>query len=418
MMDAKQIIDINTTIKTILTGYKSEVKNELEEILNFWIQNTKDNVYGGFAGRIDECNVVHPEAAKGSVLNSRILWAFSAAYNTTHNPDHLLMANISFRYIADHFVDKIYGGVYWTVDAKGNPLDTKKQIYALAFAIYGCSAYYEASKNEEAKTLAIDLFKTIEKYSFDSDQTGYLEAFKEDWKPIEDLRLSDKDANEKKTMNTHLHVLEAYTILFKIWPEEHLKKQIYSLIDNFTSHIIDSVTGHLILFFDEKWNSRSGIISYGHDIEAAWLLLEAAEVLNDISLINEIKEWAIKISLAAAKGLDNDGGMWYEKDLASQHFIKEKHNWVQAEAMVGFFNCWQITGDELFLQKSLSSWNYVKDKIKDKLYGEWYWGRNENGTIMEGQDKVGLWKCPYHNTRACLEVINRIKSFQLQDKWC
>ena len=409
-MEAKQVVEINATTKTILTGYKNEVENELEAILNYWMRHTKDSLYGGFAGRIDEHNIAHPEAAKGAVLNSRILWAFSAAYNSTQDPDQLLLANISFRYIADHFIDKINGGVYWTVAAKGHPLDTKKQIYALAFAIYGCSDYYEASKNEEAKSLAIDLFKTIEKYSFDVEQTGYLEAFTVDWKPIDDLRLSDKDANEKKTMNTHLHVLEAYTALFKIWPDEHLKKQIYNLIDNFTSHIIDPVTGHLILFFDEKWNSRSGIISYGHDIEAAWLLLEAAEVLKDISLINKMKEWAIKISVAAAEGLDNDGGMWYENDVALQHLIKEKHNWVQAEAMIGFFNCWQITRDESFLDKSLSAWNYVKDKIKDDIHGEWYWGRNEDGTVMKGQDKVGIWKCPYHNTRACLEIINRIKS--------
>ena len=410
-MDAKQDLEINSNIKTILIRYKNQVENELEEILNYWMRHTKDSLHGGFVGRIDECNVAHSEAAKGAVLNSRILWAFSAAYSTTHNPDHLLLANISFRYIADHFVDKIYGGIYWTVNAHGHPLDTKKQVYALAFAIYGCSAYYEASKNEEAKSLAINLFKIIEKYSFDGEQKGYFEAFTKDWKPIDDLRLSNKDANEKKTMNTHLHVLEAYTLLFKIWPDDHLKKQICNLIDNFTSQIIDPVTGHLILFFDEKWNSRSCIISYGHDIEAAWLLLEAAEVIKDISLINEIKEWAIKISKAAAEGLDDDGGMWYETDLTSQHFIKEKHNWVQAEAMVGFLNCWQITGDESFLQKSLSSWNYVKDKIKDKTYGEWYWGINDDGTIMKGQDKVGLWKCPYHNTRACLEIISRINSF-------
>ncbi len=414
-MDIKQDVIVKVNAEKLLTEYKSEVEIELDEILAYWMHHTKDALHGGFIGRIDEDNIAYPDAEKGAVLNCRILWAFSAAYKITLNADHLLLANISFNYIASHFVDKINGGIYWTVDAAGKPLNTKKQIYALAFAIYGCSAYYVASKNEEAKTLAIELFETIEKYSFDSERTGYAEAFTIDWKPIEDLRLSVKDANEKKTMNTHLHVLEAYTTLYKIWPDVKLKDQIYNLIRNFTKYIIDPATGHLNLFFDDNWNSRSQIISYGHDIEAAWLLLEACEVLKDELLLNEVRECAMKISLAAAEGLDTDGGLWYENDLATKHFIKEKHNWVQAEAMVGFFNFWQITGAEIYLQKSVATWNYIKNKIKDKTYGEWFWGRNEDGTIMKGQDKVGLWKCPYHNTRACIEIISRIKSIKLSD---
>ena len=408
-MNFNESVVTDSNIDMQLADCRREVKVELDEILNYWMRYTKDSANGGFVGRIDEDNIPHPEAAKGAVLNSRILWAFSAACKVTENKDHLLLADIAFHYIEEYFVDKIYGGVYWTVNATGQPLDKKKQIYALAFTLYACSEYYKANKNEKAKKLAIQLFKTIEKYSFDNAETGYLEAFTEDWKPIEDLRLSDKDANEKKTMNTHLHVLEAYTSLYKIWPDELLKTQIINLIKNFTLHIINAETGHLNLFFDEKWNNRSNVISYGHDIEAAWLLLEAADVTEDILLINKVKEWSIKISIAAAEGLDNDGGLWYEMDTGTQHFIKEKHSWVQAEAMVGFLNSWQITGDVAFLQKSLSSWQYVKNEIKDIAYGEWFWGRNEDGTIMKGQDKVGIWKCPYHNTRACIEIIKRIK---------
>ena len=116
----------------------------------------------------------------------------------------------------------------------------------------------------------------------------------------------------------------------------------------------------------------------------------------------------LTIAEAAASGLDKDGGLWYEYEPSQNHFIKEKHSWVQAEAMVGFFNCWQITGNEIYLHKSLQSWQYVKSFIKDKQYGEWYWGRNEDGSVMAGQDKVGIWKCPYHNSRACIEIIHRI----------
>ncbi len=394
-----------------LTNYHNEVKIELGEILDYWINNTPDAVNGGFIGRIDENNNRFPDAPRGAVLNARILWAFSAGYAQTHNPEHLLFAKTAFNYLTANFIDKKYGGVYWTVDEKGEPLDTKKQIYALAFTIYACSACYKISDNEAAKNAAIELYRTIEEHSFDIKNTGYLEAFTRDWQPMDDLRLSDKDANEKKTMNTHLHVLEAYTTLYQVWPDEKLKAQIKSLIQNFTEHIVDAETGHLVLFFDEQWNRKSDIISYGHDIEAAWLLLEAAEAINDAALITSVKKLSIKIATAAAEGLDEDGGMWYEYEPAKNHHIKQKHNWVQAEAMVGFFNQWQLTNNEAYLQKSGRSWQYANTFIKDKVYGEWFWGRNNDGTIMKGQDKVGIWKCPYHNSRACIEIIKRTTSY-------
>ncbi len=392
----------------ILKEYSFEMKAELDSILSFWAKNTCDNVNGGFIGRIDENNTSYPDAPKGSVLNSRILWAFSSAYTVTKKEEYLNLARVAYNYIIANFIDKEYGGIYWSLNAKGEPLDTKKQIYALAFALYGCSAYFTASNNEAAKNRAIELYKAIEKYSFDGTYTGYLDAFTRDWKTLKDLRLSAKDANEKKTMNTHLHVLEAYTALYRIWPDVELKDKIILLIKNFINHIVDSNTHHLILFFDEQWNPKSTTISYGHDIEAAWLLLEAAEVTADLSLIEIAKNFAVKIAMSASQGLDKDGALWYEYEPTTDHSIKEKHSWVQAEAMIGFFNAWQLTNNKLYLDKSLQSWKYIQTSIRDSLHGEWYWGRNKNGTIMEAQDKVGMWKCPYHNSRACIEITRRI----------
>jgi len=407
-MDNAVTTVVSNDIATLLISYQTEARQELAAILAYWMANTKDVLNGGFIGKIDENNVPDIQAPKGSVLNSRILWAFSAAYKVTGNPAHLDMARVAFKYILTYFVDKEFGGVYWSVTASGQPLDTKKQIYALAFAVYGCSAYYEASGDETAKTTAIELYNTIEKYSFDEVNTGYLEAFTNNWQPISDLRLSDKDANEKKTMNTHLHVLEAYTALYKIWPDVRLKEQLVQLLHNFTQHIINQQTGHLNLFFDERWASRSTLISYGHDIEAAWLLVEAAEVINDPYLIQEIKNMAVKITAAAEQGIDKDGSLWYEYEPEARQLIKEKHWWVQAEAMVGFFSSWQITGNKKYLDNSIQAWAYTKTCIKDDAYGEWLWGRNADGSIMGGQDKAGMWKCPYHNSRACIEIINRI----------
>jgi mannobiose 2-epimerase len=399
----------NRPVEDQLAVLKNELSDELNNIFNYWMNNATDEVYGGFAGRIDEQNKVIENSPKGSVLNARILWSFSAAYNLAKSSDYLQHAERAYQYIIDHIIDKEFGGVYWSVDYEGKPLDTKKQVYANAFTIYGLSEYYIASGNEQAKTLAIELYNLLVKNSFDTKNTGYLEAFTRDWHPINDLRLSAKDANEKKTMNTHLHVLEAYTNLYRIWQTDELKIQIETLLSNFLTHFIDPKTYHLLLFFDEEWNSKSELISYGHDIEATWLLQEAAEVINNELLLEKIKAINIPITEATIAGLDDDGGLWYEYEPADHHLIKQKHWWVQAETLVGFYNTWQITGDEKYLAAVEKNWQYIKAKILDRKNGEWLWGIDENGETMKSEDKAGIWKCPYHNSRACMELIKRIK---------
>jgi mannobiose 2-epimerase len=400
---------LNAVSKNQLVTFSSELTEELKNILNYWLNHTVDEVNGGFWGKIDNGNQVIPRAAKGSVLNARILWSFSAAYNQNPDEAYLQAAKRAYDYIKAHFIDDEFGGVYWSVNYLGDKLDTKKQVYASAFTIYALSEYYMASKLEIAKEEAIGLYRLLVDKSYDQGKTGYLEAFTRDWQPLGDLRLSAKDANEKKTMNTHLHVLEAYTNLYRIWPDDELKQQIEILINNFFDHFIDAEAGHLVLFFDEDWNRRSDTVSYGHDIEATWLLLEAARVIRNQEMIASVNAICIAIAEATMQGLDTDGGLWYEYEPANDHLIKEKHWWVQAEAMIGFFNAWQLSGDGKYLQLALNSWAFVKDKILDKQNGEWFWGIRADGSIMPGEDKAGLWKCPYHNSRACIEIINRIK---------
>ena len=413
-MQNNDVIEMQVRNKVSLTEYRNEVRKELDEILSYWMLNTHDVANGGFIGRIDENNVQHAEAPKGAVLNSRILWAFSAAYPITKKPEHLHLARVAFNYLNTQFIDKEFGGVYWSVDARGKPLDTKKQIYALAFAIYGCSAFYKISRSEAAKETAISLYRQIEEHSYDAVNGGYFEAFTRDWQSLDDQRLSAKDANEKKTMNTHLHVLEAYTALYYVWPDIGLKRQITNLLASFTDHIINPVSGHLNLFFDEQWGKKGNVVSFGHDIEAAWLLSEAAEATGNLSIVTAIETISQKIATATLDGLDEDGGLWYEYDSENNHFIKEKHWWVQAEAMVGFFHQWQLTHDTGYLVRSWRTWQYTKAFIKDAAYGEWLWGRNEWGEIMPGQDKTGIWKCPYHNSRACIKILSEIDDYMDQ----
>ncbi len=384
------------------------MKVELSSILSYWQQYTTDTVNGGFYGKINNNNVPDITAAKGVVLHARILWTFAAAYNINRNKEHLAIAARAFQYLTTCFKDKEYGGVYWSVTAQGEMLESRKQIYGLAFTIYGAGEYYAATHNEEALRFAKELYNTIEQYSFDSTYNGYFEAFARDWRPAQDLRLSAKDANASKTMNTHLHIVEAYANLYKVWKDEALKERIENLLYLFDKYFIDKQTGHLALFFDAEWNEQPDVISYGHDIEAAWLLQQCAVITGSEHWITVYRQHAQTIADAASEGLDKDGGLWYEYEPAHKGLIRQKHWWPQAEAMIGYFNAWQLTGKDAYLQHSINAWKFTQQYLLDTTNGEWFWGVDDAYNIMRDEDKAGFWKCPYHNARACMEVIKRI----------
>lgn len=388
----------------------NELKEEVYAIADFWQKNMIDNEAGGFYGRMDFNNTIRKDADKGIVLNARILWAFSAAFRFDNSKtDYLNTAARAYNYINDFFIDKKYGGAYWTLDFKGNPKETKKQIYAQAFAMYAFAEYFKISQDVHSKDAAIELFYLIEKYSFDKDKNGYFEALDQQWEMQEDMRLSDKDLNEKKTMNTHLHIIEAYTNLYGIWKNDELKNKIINLLHIFNVHFLNKKEGHFYLFFDENWNLKSRNISFGHDIEASWLLLDAANSTGNSTLIKEYKNIAVNIADALPKGLDIDGGLWNEYDFENKQLIKEKHWWQQAETLVGYANAWQISPEKIFLDRINDSWNFIKKYIKDTRNSEWFWGIDHNYALLK-EDKAGMWKCPYHNIRACIETYKRLKT--------
>lgn len=392
------------TINTL----RKEVTEELEgNILPFWMNKMTDRERGGFYGRISGEDVLMPDEPKGAILNARILWTFSAAYRLLKKPEYLATATRAKRYLLDFFYDKQFGGIYWSVDCEGNPLDTKKQIYALGFAIYGLSEYARATGDEEALEYAIRLFEVIEKYSFDAEKNGYVEALTRDWQPIADMRLSDKDENEKKTMNTHLHILEPYANLYRVWKDGRLKTQLKNLIELFVTKILDTQTYHLNLFFEDDWTNKYHLISYGHDIEASWLIHEAALVLGDETVLKQIEPVIVRIARAADEELNADGSMTYERFSDKGETDRELHWWVQAENVVGHLNLYQHFGDEEALSTALRCWQFIKDKLIDRENGEWYWSRFADGSINRNDDKAGFWKCPYHNGRMCLEINER-----------
>lgn len=428
-----------------MTTLRNEVRQELEnDILPFWMEKMTDSGRGGFYGRIDGGDTLHADAPKGAILNARILWTFSAAYRILRRPEYLDTAIRAKRYIIDRFYDNDFGGVYWSLDADGNPLDTKKQIYAQGFAIYGLSEYARATGDDEALDYAIRLFCLIEEHSFDRGRNGYVEAFMRDWSVIGDMRLSDKDENASKTMNTHLHILEPYANLYRVWKDARLERQLRNMIGLFTDKIMNRETSHLDLFFDDDWHTRGDIVSYGHDIEASWLIHEAALVLGDKALLKEIEPVIVNIARAADEGLNPDGSLIYEQtsgrvdkqtsgqadERTSRHGTdgeptggqgeapcqlvtctsstdKELHWWVQAENVVGHVNLYQHFGDEAALDTAVKCWQFIKNSLVDREHGEWHWSLMPDGTVNRRDDKAGFWKCPYHNGRMCMEIIER-----------
>lgn len=387
---------------------KQELTEELHrDILPFWAGRMADP-RGGFHGRMSGTNELDPEADRSAILCGRILWTFSAAYRTSGRQEYLAAATSARDYLLGHFLDRTYGGVFWSVTASGQPAETKKQFYALAFAIYGLSEYARATGDELSLGEASELFRIIEERSYDPENNGYEEAAARDWTPLGDVRLSDKEANEKKTMNTHLHILEAYTNLLRVWPDERLRRQTRNLLEIFLSRIVEPQSGHLGLFFDDRWQPKSGgCYSYGHDIEASWLLLETAAVLGDEAMYERTRACCARIADAALEGYQADGSLIYERR-GDGTTDRERHWWVQAECAIGLFYLYRFHGREEALMLALKTWDYIRTHLIDREGGEWWWSILPDASINRTDDKAGFWKCPYHNGRMCMEIAAHI----------
>ena len=384
----------------------------LNNILPFWSERMVDKEHGGFYGRIDGHDILHPEAEKGAVLNARILWTFAGATRILHRMPHRILAARAKDYLLTHFIDPQYGGVYWSLNADGSPLDIKKQTYAIAFAIYGLAEYYRATRDQEALDAAIRLFEDLETHAFyvspldgESEGVGYIEALTRDWQPIADMRLSESDENGSRTMNTHLHVLEAYTNLYRVWKDERVARQLRVLIDIFVNRLYNPETGHLGLFFDDEWKPLTGnpspvtrhLYSPGHDIEAAWLLREALEVLGDQELLQQTLPICSSLAQAAEEGI-----------------LSELQWWCYAEAVVGYIVQWQVLAQKDPVEASINyelaeaAYSFIQSHLIDREHGEWFWFVLPDGTPDRANDKAGFWKCPYHNSRMCFELIERL----------
>ncbi len=399
-----------------LNRLRIELEQELRgNILPYWMRYLPDRERGGFHGHVTHLNQVVEGAPRGAVQNARILWTFAAAFRRWQEKGYFETALRAYEYIQGHFMDRDFGGVIWEVDTRGRAVNRRKQSYANAFVIYAMAEYHMATGDREALDTAAAIFRELEKHARDTEREGYTEALGQRWEEIGDVRLSEKDHNERKTMNTHLHILEAYTHLYRIWKDPGLEMALGKLIRLFPDRFVDPATRHLRLFFDDHWNLKSDLVSYGHDIECSWLLHEASLVLGDARLSEETGRIAVEMARANLAGMDRDGGLFYEYFPDGNRTDTDKHWWPQAEALVGYFNAYQLSGEELFLKQVLQTWQFIREKLVDRAHGEWYWSVSRDGEPRTEKEKAGFWKCPYHNGRACMELMDRIGSTTKND---
>ena len=400
---------------TVLPDYIARIEADLRQnILPFWIERVVDHAGGSFYGSLTNDLVTDPAAERGALLTTRILWTYAAAYRQYRAPAYLAMADHAYADLLTRFHDREHGGFYWSIAADSSVLRDRKQVYGQAFAIYALSEYHAATGRREPLDLAIATFRLIEARAREQQHGGYLEAFGRAWEPIADMRLSAVDQNDPKSQNTLLHVMEAYTSLLRVWPAAGLHQALATLVDLMLTRVVNPVTGHLGLFFANDWTLHSDKISYGHDIEAAWLLTEAAAVLGDPALTARINALAVKIArVTLAEGTDADGGIC---NLGGPAGIIDpvKEWWPQAEAVIGFLNAFQLSGEEHFLAAARHTWDFIETRLIDREHGEWFRGVSRDGRVLTDQLKVSFWKCPYHNGRMELEAVRRLRAIMHQ----
>lgn len=408
--------------------FYNSISNELfQNILPYWDKYSKDEKNTGFFGKIDNDNVQDAECQRSIVMTSRFLWTYSAVARFTKDAKYLAMADFAYKVIIEKYFDKENDGVYWAIMPDGTPKVDKKQIYGEAFCCYGLSEYaaavQELKKDEElaatAMNKALDIYNLLENHALDKENGGYIEACAKDWSQTNDMILSPKDMNCPKSMNTNLHVMEAYTNLYRTLPvvfadSKSIQSEVGQSLANLitvTQEKIVQKNAHLGMFFDMDWNLLADEISYGHDIEASWLLWEAACELKDEELKEQIRDDVIKMAeVALDEGFDKENGCLENFLLHSTTNPKRDRTrvwWNQAEAMNGFYNAWQMTGHQKYQEACIQQWNWIQNYQVDKTNGEWWSALDQNGTPILAEDKGGNWKTSYHNGRTCLELLRR-----------
>lgn len=410
------------TLNKELKRYRDYFSKELhEDILPYWMKYGVEKNGHGFYGAVDLDGNPVLTANKTSVLNARILWTFSAAAMLDGNGEYAAMADKAYKVVTEDFEDMEFGGYYMELSSDNKIANDIKHTYAQAFVVYSLCKYYEFRPIDPVMQKIQGLFTLLEEKTKDPENVGYLEAFTLDWKIYGENRMADN--NEPKSMNTHLHVLEAWAELYKVWKDPRVELRLTELMNLFLEKII-RIDGHFGIFFDEAFNetvSSKGICSFGHDIEGSWLLWEAAEILGNKDILEKMRLMAVKMTDNIERvAVDKDGGLFLESTRFGSHVKTNKHWWQQAETLVGFMNAFELTGDSKYWGTVKLSWNFINTYLIDHERGEWFTKLNRLGVpyLVEPADdpspyyrndwKIDPWKCPYHNGRSMMEMMKRI----------
>lgn len=406
----------------------AELKEELvKDILPYWEKFAKDEKTRSFFGAIDNSNKQNAKAWRSIVMVSRYLWSYSSAARLLKNKAYLEMADYAYSCMMRDFHDAYYGGVYWSVKPDGTPELARKQIYGEAFSIYALSEYAAAVKELRKESLAaenimneaLSTYYLLEKYAYDEKFGGYFEALTQAWGKTKETSLSSKDMDCAKSMNTNLHVMEAYTNLYRtlpvVFPEakdtiKQVGKSLADLIKVHAECILNKKDYHLDLYFDADWKQVGhDEISYGHDIEASWLMWEACEELGNEALKKKMRPVVLKVAeVAYAEGFDDETG-GFDNFMLEGKKDTTRVWWNQAEAVNGFYNAWEMTGDKKYADAVDMVWSWIKEHQMDKANGEWFASVTKQGKPVAKEMKGGNWKTSYHNGRTCMELLKRKK---------
>ena len=392
-------------------SFATSVQRELaENLLPFWQDRAVDHERGGFVDWMSQEGIVDTQAPKGLILYARLLWTYAALYRHQGEDVWWELTNRAYDYLDACFWDGQYQGALWELDSQGTLLDATKKVYGQAFVIYALAEAFLALSEERALTRAQTLFHILEDHTRDRQEGGYFEVCTRGWHIQKQARLSDKDIVAPKSMNNHLHLLEAYTHLYRVWPDPSVAASLCDIIDLFRNRLFHAPSGHLMHFFDEQWRPLSTDYTFGHDIEASWLLCEAATVLGDPTLIAQVESMALRLAQTTLdEGIDETGGLCYAGD--RQHVTdRNKEWWPLAECVVGFLNAYQLSGQVAYSQAAIRVWRFIETYVVDKVNGEWHWRVDERGHPDPNEPKISTWKGPYHNVRACLEVLQRLQA--------
>lgn len=393
---------------------------ELGQLADWWRQVALDP-RGGFYGEVGLDNQPVPGAPRGLIHTARIVYFFSRLARHTGDAQDAAAAEHAYAYLAQAFFDPHHGGYFWSLDADGRKRDGRKHLYAQAFVLYGLSAYYQLTGRRQVLDEALRLFNQLETVAVDTAWGGYREGFSETWQLIDDERLCERTPSAAKTMNTHLHLLEAYSALAATSGDAAVRASLTRLLGVFCAHMVDAASGHLRLFMDRAWRDCSQQISFGHDIEASWLLAQALAVAGDETLLQRyapLPQQLAEISLNAA--CSPRGGMRNERHIHTGAYSEDRTWWAQAEAFIGYLHAWRRSGDSRFAQRALAIWRFIAAEHQDAQLGEWFWFAKQDmsgppDTYKSARNyKSGFWKCPYHNGRALIEACELVSDLMFK----